>query len=224
MCKDLGSLVVTFMAQNREPFISLALYHLFKWSIVNPTLHGYLRGRIYGDKKVPMAGPLIVVANHASYFDPPVLASCLRRPVSFMAKESLFEVPVLAPAIRAYGAYPVKRGSADRSAIRAALQQLENGWAVGIFLEGVRTPDGRVPGPKLGAALIAAKAQVPLLPVSLWGTEKILRKGSALPRPAPVTVRIGDAIAPPATTDKTELQAITQRCADEIHTLHDLGR
>ncbi|MGI8934637.1 MAG: lysophospholipid acyltransferase family protein [Phormidesmis sp.] len=224
MCKDLGSLVVTLMAQNREPFISLALYHLFKWSVVSPMLHGYLRGRIYGAKKVPMAGPLIVVANHASYFDPPVLSSCLRRPVSFMAKDSLFEVPVLAPAIRAYGAYPVKRGSADRSAIRAALKQLEDGWAVGIFLQGVRTPDGRVPGPKLGAALIAAKAQVPLLPVSLWGTEKILHKGSALPRSAPVTVRIGDAIAPPATTDKAELQAITQRCADEIHTLHDLGR
>lgn len=212
------------MAQNREPFLSLALYHLFKWSVVSPVLHGYLRGRIHGAKKVPMTGPLIVVANHASYFDPPLLSNCLRRPVSFMAKESLFEVPVLAPAIRAYGAYPVKRGSADRSAIRAALQQLENGWAVGIFLQGVRTPDGRVPEPRLGAALIAAKAQVPLLPVSLWGTEKILCKGSALPSPVPVTVRIGEAIAPPTTTAKAKLQAITQRCTDEIHALHDLGR
>lgn len=213
------------MAQNREPFVSLALYHLFKWSVVSPVLHGYLRGRIYGGKKVPKEGPLIVVANHASNFDPPLLASCMGRPVSFMAKESLFEVPVLAPAIRAYGAYPVKRGSADRSAIRAAMTQLENGWAVGIFLQGVRTPDGRVPEPKLGAALIAAKAQVPLLPVCLWGTEKILQKGSALPRPCPVTVRIGEAIAPPTTTkDKAELQAVTQRCTDEIHALHDLGR
>ena len=212
------------MAQNREPSVSLALYHLFKWSVVSPMLHGYLRGRVYGAKQVPTSGPLIVVANHASYFDPPVLSCCVRRPVSFMAKESLFKIPVFAPAIRAYGAYPVKRGSADRSAIRAALKQLENGWAVGIFLEGVRTPDGRVPSPKLGAALIAAKAQVPLLPVSLWGTEKILRKGSAWPRSTPITVRIGSPIAPPATTNKAELQAMTQRCTDEIHALHDLGR
>ncbi|MGB5914985.1 MAG: lysophospholipid acyltransferase family protein [Phormidesmis sp.] len=210
--------------QAREPFISLALYHLFKWSVVSPMLYGYFRGRIYGAKKVPTTGPLIVVANHASYFDPPLLSNCVRRPVSFMAKESLFQVPVLAPAIRAYGAYPVKRGSADRSAIRAALQQLEQGWAVGIFLQGVRTPDGRVSSPKLGAALIAAKAQVPLLPVSLWGTEQILRKGSALPNPAPVTIRIGDIIPPPTTKDKAELQEITQRCADEIHALYDLGR
>lgn len=212
------------MASNREPFISLALYHLFKWSVVSPVLHGYLRGRVYGAKTVPMDGPLIVVANHASNFDPPLLSNCMRRPVSFMAKESLFEVPVLAPAIRAYGAYPVKRGSADRSAIRAALKQLEDGWAVGIFLQGVRSPDGRISEPKLGAALIAAKAQVPLLPVSLWGTQNILKKGSALPRPCEVTVRIGEAIAPPTTSSKDELKAITQRCTDEIHALHALGR
>lgn len=212
------------MAQEREPFISLALYHLFKWSVVSPVLHSYFRGRIYGGKKVPKRGPLIIVANHASNFDPPLLSNCVGRPVSFMAKESLFQVPLLAPAIRAYGAYPVKRGSADRSAIREALRQLESGWAVGIFLQGIRTPDGRISEPKLGAALIAAKAQVPLLPVSLWGTEKILQKGSALPRPAAVTVRIGEAIAPPLSRDKAELQAITQRCVDEIHTLHELGR
>ncbi len=213
------------MPRTREPFISLALYHLFKWSVVSPVLHSYLRGRIYGAKKVPMDGPLIVVANHASNFDPPLLSSCMRRPVSYMAKESLFEMPVLAPAIRAYGAYPVKRGSADRSAIREALRQLENGWAVGIFLQGVRTPDGRISSPKLGAAMIAAKAQVPLLPVSLWGTEKILRKGSALPKPSPVTVRIGDAIAPPVSSkDKAALKEVTQRCTDEIHALHALGR
>ncbi len=212
------------MASNREPFVSLALYHLFKWSIVSPVLHGYLRGRIYGAKRVPLEEPLIVVANHASNFDPPLLANCMRRPVSFMAKESLFEVPVFAPAIRAYGAYPVKRGSADRSAIRAALTQLENGWAVGIFLQGVRTPDGRVTSPKLGAALIAAKAQVPLLPVSLWGTERILQKGSAFPRPAPVTIRIGELIPPPVEKDKAMLKAVTERCVDEIHALHELGR
>ena len=212
------------MAQEREPFISLALYHLFKWSVVSPVLHSYLRGRIYGAKKVPKRGPLVIVANHASNFDPPLLSNCVGRPVSFMAKESLFQVPLLAPAIRAYGAYPVKRGSADRSALREALRQLEQGWAVGIFLQGVRTPDGRIPAAKLGAALIAAKAQVPLLPVSLWGTEKILQKGSALPKSAAVTVRIGEAIAPPLTKNKAELQAITQRCVDEIHALHELGR
>lgn len=212
------------MGREREPAISLALYHLFKWSVVSPVLHTYFRGRVYGADKVPKTGPLIVVSNHASDFDPPILANCVTRPVAFMAKEELFKMPGLSQAIRLYGAYPVKRGSADRSAIRAALQSLDNGWAVGIFLQGTRTPDARIPSPKVGAALIAAKANVPLLPVSLWGTQKIIQSGSAIPHPVPVTIRIGDAIDPPASTQRADLDAVTQQCAEVIHQLHDLGR
>lgn len=210
--------------REREPFVSLVLYYLFKWSVVSPMLNLYFRGRIEGAEHVPHKGPLIVVANHASDFDPPIVSNCVRRPVSFMAKEELFKVPVLSQAIRLYGAYPVKRGSADRSAIRAALAQLEAGWAVGVFLQGTRTPDARIPDPKLGAALLAAKAQAPLLPVSLWGTQGIIQKGGKFPRPVPVTVRIGEPITPPISTDRAELEAITQQCVTAIHTLHDLGR
>lgn len=212
------------LGRSREPVSSLVLYHLFKWSVVSPVLHVYLRGRIYGSEHVPPIGPLLVVSNHASDFDPPILACCVRRPVAYMAKEELFRVPVLKQAIKLYGAYPVKRGSADRSAIRSALTLLEEGWAVGVFLQGTRTPDARISDPKLGAALIAAKAKVPLLPVSLWGTEAIFEKGSLVPRPVPVTVRIGQVIDPPNSTDRDELQAVTQKCATAIHTLHDLGR
>lgn len=212
------------MNREREPYVSLLLYSLFKWSVVSPALHLYFRGHIYGADHVPQTGGLVVVANHASDFDPPLLASCVRRPVSYMAKEELFRVPVFNQAIRLYGAYPVKRGSADRSAIRAALSQLEQGWAVGVFLQGTRTPDARISAPKLGAAMIAAKAQVPLLPVSLWGTEAIITKGSAFPRPVPVTVRISEPIAPPPSTDRDQLEATTQCCVEVIHALHDLGR
>lgn len=212
------------MGRNREPYISLLLYHLFKWSVVSPVLHLYLRGRIYGAENVPQEGPLIVVSNHASNFDPPILSCCVRRPVAYMAKEELFEVPILKQAIRLYGAYPVQRQSADRSAIRAALKSLEEGWATGVFLQGTRTPDGRITEPKLGAAMIAAKAKAPLLPVSLWGTERIFQKGSAMPHPVPVTVRIGELIEPPSSTERKELEALTQRCAIAINGLHDLGR
>jgi 1-acyl-sn-glycerol-3-phosphate acyltransferase len=101
---------------------------------------------------------------------------------------------------------------------------LKAGWLVGIFLEGTRTHDGRIHHPKLGAALIAAQARVPILPVSLWGTHKIFRKGSTLPRPVPVTVRIGDRINPPASLDKQLLIEVTQQCAKIINDLHALGR
>ncbi len=200
------------------------LYHAFKWSVVSPVLHVYLRGRIYGAEQVPQEGPLVVVSNHASDFDPPILSCCMGRPVAFMAKEELFRIPVLKQGIELYGAYPVKRGSADRSAIRSALNCLLEGWAVGLFLQGTRTADARIPEPKLGAALIAAKAKAPLLPVSLWGTERIFKKGSPVPRPVPVTVRIGQVIDAPSSTDRDELQAVTHKCATAIHALHDLGR
>jgi 1-acyl-sn-glycerol-3-phosphate acyltransferase len=212
------------MSKTREPVISLLLYHLFKWSVVSPMLHVYFRGRIYGADQVPQQGPLVVVSNHASDFDPPILSSCMRRPVAYMAKEELFQVPVLSQAIQLYGAYPVKRGSPDRSAIRAALASLEQGWAVGIFMTGTRTPDGRITDPKLGAAMIAAKAQAPLLPVCLYGTHRIVRKGSAIPQSVPLTIRIGEPIPPPHSTNREELERVTQECATVINTLYELGR
>ncbi|HEY9604123.1 MAG TPA: lysophospholipid acyltransferase family protein [Allocoleopsis sp.] len=212
------------MGRTREPFASLLLYYAFKWSVVSPMLHTYFQGRVYGAENVPQDKPLIVVSNHASDFDPPILSCAVRRPVAYMAKEELFQIPLLKQGIELYGAYPVKRGMADRSAIRAALNCLSNGWAVGLFLQGTRTPDARIPEPKLGAAMIAAKAQVPMLPVSLWGTQAIIKKGSPVPRPVPVTVRIGEIIAPPTSSKREELEAVTQQCAEAIHALHDLGR
>ena len=212
------------MNGKRESFASWTSYHLLKWSVVSPLLHTYFRIQIHGVEKVPQSGGLIAVSNHASYFDPPILSNCVGRPVAFMAKEELFEIPVFKQGIKLYGAYPVKRSTGDRTALKAALNAIESGWVAAIFLQGTRAADARITDPKLGAAWIAAKAEVPLLPVSLWGTEKILVKGSSFPKPVPLTVRIGDPIAPPSSTSKAELQALTQECATTINSLHDLGR
>jgi 1-acyl-sn-glycerol-3-phosphate acyltransferase len=188
--------------KRREPTISLLLYHLFKWSVVSPALHTYFRGRVYGAENVPKHDPLIIISNHASDFDPPLLSCAVRRPVAYMAKEELFRVPGLGKA----------------------LAKIEDGWAVGIFPTGTRTRDGRITDAKLGAAMIAAKTQIPLLPVSLWGTEKIIQKGGKLPKPVPVTIRIGTPIAPPQSSDRETLEVTTQRCIEAIHAMHDLGR
>ena len=212
------------MEGKRESFANWTSYHLLKWLVVSPLLHTYFRIKIYGAEKVPASGGLISVSNHASYFDPPILSNCVGRPVAFMAKEELFEVPVFRQGIKLYGAYPVKRSTGDRAALKAALNAIESGWVAAIFLQGTRASDAKVTDPKLGAAWIAAKAKVPLLPVSLWGTEQILTKGSSFPKPVPLTVRIGDTIAPPTSNKKSELQQVTEECARAINSLHDLGR
>jgi len=201
------------------------LYKMFKWLVVRPLLYLFYQERIYGTANVPLSGNLIVVSNHASDFDPLIVGSCMGRPVAFMAKEELFEIPVLSQAIKAFGAYPVKRGAGDRAAIRAAIASIEQGWATGIFLQGTRTTDGKVTEPKLGAAMIAAKTQAPFIPISIWGTETILPKGGKFPKLfQPVTVRIGELIPPPDASDRATLEAYTQKCADAINALHALGR
>ncbi|MGK7946524.1 MAG: lysophospholipid acyltransferase family protein [Microcystaceae cyanobacterium] len=212
------------MSHSREPVSSLVLYHLLKWSVVSPLLYTYFRGRVFGAENVPSKNSFLVVCNHASYFDPPIVSCAVQRPVAYMAKEELFNVPLLSSAIRLYGAYPVKRGASDRSAIRAALDALDKGWGVGIFLQGTRTPDGSITKPKLGAAMIAAKSQVPLLPVALCGTNDILVKKSPFPRPVPITVRIGTLIEPPTQGKRDSLEKVTEKCATEINKMHAMGR
>jgi 1-acyl-sn-glycerol-3-phosphate acyltransferase len=208
----------------RESFANWASYSLLKWTIVSPILHVYFRLNIQGVENVPTSGGAIAVSNHASYFDPPIISNCVGRPVAFMAKEELFKIPVFNQGIRLYGAYPVKRSTGDRAALRAAATAIESGWIAAVFLQGTRDPHAKITDPKLGAAWIAAQAQVPLLPISLWGTEKILTKGSAFPKPVPITVRIGEMISPPASKEKADLLAVTEKCAAVINSLHDLGR
>jgi 1-acyl-sn-glycerol-3-phosphate acyltransferase len=212
------------MTRDREPFISLFLYHAFKDPFINPFFYLYLRGKVSGTEHIPLKGGFVVVSNHGSNFDPPLLSAAVQRPVAYMAKEELFEVPVFKQAIELYGAYPVKRGAVDRTTIKAALAYLEAGWGVGLFISGTRTSDGRVVDPKPGAALIAAKAQVPLLPVCLWGNHLIEQKGKKFPQSTPVTIRIGELIEPPISTKRSELDRVTDLCATTINQLHDIGR
>lgn len=208
----------------REPGISLGFYHLMKWPIVHPILRGYLRGRIEGAERVPRTGPLVVVSNHGSLFDPPIVSYAVRRPVAYMAKEELFHNRLFRTWANLYGAYPVKRGAADRSAIRSALARLREGWAVGVFLEGTRTTDGRIPNPKLGAAMIAAKAGAPVLPVCLWNTHAIWPRGARFMQRVDVTIRIGEVIPAPASTKRDTLQGVVDQCVQQIHSLYELGR
>ena len=103
------------------------------------------RAKTYGKEHLPAEGPVILAANHMSNWDPPLLATFLPRPVSYMAKIELFEHPIFGAAIRRCHAFPVKRGAADRGAIKAAINVLKQGRVLGLFPEGTRNRERKEP-------------------------------------------------------------------------------
>ena len=199
------------------------MYQLVSYLLVFPVFRGLLRGRTSGNDLVPLQGPLVVVANHGSHLDPPFLGHALGRPVAFMAKAELFRIPILGGIIRACGAYPVKRGASDREAIRTATARLEEGWAIGVFLDGTRQADGRVNQPRPGAALLAARSGAPLLPVAIINSHRALGTGRGWPRLVPVVLRIGEPIPAPTGRRKPELEATTRELQRQINALINQG-
>ena len=206
----------------RTPRPSLT-YRLISYLLVFPVFRLLFRGRTAGNANVPQEGALVVVANHGSHLDPPLLGHALGRPVAFMAKAELFRVPLLGPIIRACGAYPVARGASDRDAIRTATDRLEEGWATGVFIDGTRQRDGRVNAPQPGAALLAARAGVPLLPVAIINSHRALGPGGGGLRLVPIHIRIGTPIPPPASRRRPDLDAATAAAQRQINALLDQG-
>ena len=204
----------------RTPKPSLT-YRLVSNLLVFPIFRGLFRGSTRGLEHVPLQGPLVVVANHGSHLDPPLLGHALGRPVAFMAKAELFEVPVLGAVIRACGAYPVRRGASDREAIRTATARLEQGWATGVFLDGTRQADGRVNAPLPGAALLAARSGSPLLPVAIRNSHRALGSGSRQPRLIPIELCIGEPVPPPSGRRRADLDATTADLQRRINAMLD---
>ncbi|MGC8862056.1 MAG: lysophospholipid acyltransferase family protein [Armatimonadota bacterium] len=133
------------------------------------------RWTVIGRENVPTTGGVLLCANHVSYIDPPALGAGCPRKVHFMAKEPLFQIPVLGFLIKRVGAFPVRTHSADRAALRRAIELLQNGQVVAMFPEGTRnlTSELLLP-PEPGVGMIALRAQVPVVPVALINTAKLL--------------------------------------------------
>ncbi len=206
----------------KQPRASLP-YLIVSYLFVYPIFRILFRGRVFGLVNVPLDGSLVVVANHGSHLDPPLLGHALGRPVAFMAKAELFQVPLLGSLIRACGAYPVKRGASDREAIRVACSRLEQGWATGVFLDGTRQADGRVNEPLHGAALLAARTGASLLPVAIINTHRVLGPGQFFPRFLPIHLRIGEPIPPPLSRKRNDLEISTDKLQSQINFLIDSG-
>ncbi|MGM0419357.1 MAG: lysophospholipid acyltransferase family protein [Bacillota bacterium] len=133
-----------------------------------------MRLEVEGLENVPTEGPLVIMSNHISFQDPPLIGAFLPRPIHFMAKAELFQNKFLAYFLKKLEAFPIRRGTGDSRAFRQAIKVLKKDKVLGIFPEGTRYPEGSPGQPHSGSVMIAIMAKAPILPV---GIKNIKRKG-----------------------------------------------
>ncbi len=173
-----------------------------------------------GTEQLPRTGPGVLVANHTSWLDPIILPLALPRKPGFLAMEELWRMPVVGCVMRAYGplAIPLRRGTVDATALRRALAALKGGALLIVFPEGGISPDGRLRPFQRGAALLAAQAGAPLIPVAITGTRDALPLGRIVPRPRRIAVRVGTPI-PVAGSSRDDLARASEEAAAQIRAM-----
>ncbi|MCG5214766.1 lysophospholipid acyltransferase family protein [Streptosporangium sp. KLBMP 9127] len=173
------------------------LYEVTK-IIASPFLHLLWRPEVSGVGHVPLDGPAILASNHLSILDSTFLPLMLPRKVTFVAKSEYFTGnPLMAAYMRATGQISVDRASAAgaQAVLDAAVRVLEAGELFGIYPEGTRSPDGRLYRGKIGVAWLALTTGIPVIPVAMSNTEKVLPPGSSVPRLARIGIKIGEPIS-----------------------------
>jgi putative phosphoserine phosphatase/1-acylglycerol-3-phosphate O-acyltransferase len=180
----------------------------------------FVRFRTYGKKRIPLDGPAIIVGNHRSYFDPLAIGYLLAqrgRPVRFLGKKEVFDAPVVGDFAKAMGGIRVERGTGSDAPLQAALESLAAGDMVAMMPQGT-IPRGRaffepVLKGRWGAARLAHESRVPVIPIGIWGTEKVWPRSSKVPNlanvthPPTVTIRVG----PPVELEYDSVEADTER-------------
>ncbi|MCL5773900.1 MAG: 1-acyl-sn-glycerol-3-phosphate acyltransferase [Firmicutes bacterium] len=181
----------------------------------------FWRLEVEGAENLPQEGGVLIASNHSSYLDPPVMGASFERQVHFMAKKELFKVPVLGFCISRMGNFPVARGTADRSAIRKAIEYLSSGEVVGIFPQGTRSKSGTMKDAEIGAAMLAAKAGVPILPMGIRGNIGVFQMKGIIPKFSKIKVKIGKPIevSLQPRADREQLKTILDKVMEEIRKL-----
>jgi 1-acyl-sn-glycerol-3-phosphate acyltransferase len=182
----------------------------------------YFRWRVFNAERVPLEGPVILAANHASFLDPPLIGSGLRRGINYLARESLFRFPGMGALLRSWQVVPVDRDGGGAAGLKTILDRLLAGGAIILFPEGTRTRDGRLQPARSGIGLTVIKSDAVVIPVRTFGTFEAYGRNQKFPRPFPVAVKYGEPMrfeklrAEAKNCSRARLKEIYQQIADEI--------
>jgi 1-acyl-sn-glycerol-3-phosphate acyltransferase len=158
----------------------------------------WLRYRAKGIERVPAESGALILANHQSFLDPLLIGLPLKRPVSYLARENLFRVPVVGWILRNTYVMPLNIDGASLAGIRQTLKRMRQGFLVGVFPEGTRSPDGTVGQLKPGFTTLVKRVETPIIPVGIAGAHRALGLGHRLLKPERVCVVFGEPIPPEA--------------------------
>jgi 1-acyl-sn-glycerol-3-phosphate acyltransferase len=181
----------TFMAGSSR--FSHIFYRLFRGLVVGVCV-SYTRARVIGKHNIPKTGAFLLAPIHRSNIDTPLAAAVTSRRMRFMGKDSIWKIKPIGWIISSLGAFPVTRGSADREALKRCIAVLEAGEPLVLFPEGTRQSGPLVQPLFDGAAYVAVKAGVPIIPVGIGGSEGVMPKGSKMIYPRKCVIVVGEPI------------------------------
>jgi len=169
------------------------------------------RPAVLGVENIPLEGPVIIAPIHRSNVDFALTLFISKRKVFFMAKDSLFRVPLLGPLITHLGAFPIRRGSADRESMALSEAVLKQGHALVLFPEGTRKEGRHVAPLHDGAMFVAARTGATIVPVGIGGSDRAMPKGAKLPRPSKIRIVVGAPLDPPSSNGRVSRSALTAK-------------
>jgi 1-acyl-sn-glycerol-3-phosphate acyltransferase len=169
----------------------MGLVYQFCQDLTQIIASSFFQLQVHGRENMIEEGPALLAMNHQSFLDPPLAAVCCHREIHFLARKSLFKIPVLGSLLHHLNVIGVDRDGADMSALKTVIRVVRGGGCTIIFPEGTRTRDGALQPARSGVGLVVAKTRAPVVPIRVFGAFEAFPRSSKLPRRHPITLVIG---------------------------------